>query len=357
MNNGNVDQSHSNSNPSPSTSPSKARRRRKRNNKNKNKNQNQNNGNQSNQNSSKSPTKSNKKKRQKPSPKQAAKPSPNDIGTKLDRVQLSNKSKKNPWSKKQQSSAFENIMTEQAQSQKPIYSQYQPQQMNEEQLLEQQMIAMAIAASKKEQQELQLKEYQKYSKNDDEKQMPQNKENKEKKKGLEKEQKEEILITPKINEEEEKQIIENKPTTINDELIAATISAQSNINGNVKIGNQTLSDKALAIQLQQQEQQEYNRRQKMSQIYDGKYAKVTSSANKPTTIPKAALNFYYDDESMLHGGLTKEQYQEHLISTQASEESIIDQDENTNTESVADNDHDQNEEELVAISKHDAKIW
>lgn len=95
----------------------------------------------------------------------------------------------------------------------------------------------------------------------------------------------------------------------------------------------------------------------MSQIYDGKYAKVTSSANKPTTIPKAALNFYYDDESMLHGGLTKEQYQEHLISTQASEESIIDQDEdeNTNTESVADN--DQNEEELVAISKHDAKIW
>ena len=94
----------------------------------------------------------------------------------------------------------------------------------------------------------------------------------------------------------------------------------------------------------------------MSRIYDGKYAKVTSSAAKPTTIPKAALNFYYDDDSILNGGLTKEQYQQHLMTTQSSEESIVD--ENTNTESVADTEETgAMKEELVAISKHDAKIW
>eukprot|EP00486_Rosalina_sp_Unknown_P001187 CAMPEP_0201565046 /NCGR_PEP_ID=MMETSP0190_2-20130828/3875_1 /ASSEMBLY_ACC=CAM_ASM_000263 /TAXON_ID=37353 /ORGANISM="Rosalina sp." /LENGTH=293 /DNA_ID=CAMNT_0047982047 /DNA_START=303 /DNA_END=1180 /DNA_ORIENTATION=+ len=290
-------------------------------------NQGNNSPNKSNQNtdSTKSNTKSNKKKRQKP--KQTMNTNTNattkPINTKLDRVELLNKGKKNPWSKKQQSSAFENIMSEQAQTKKPNYNHIQPQ-IDEQALLEQQMLAMAIAASKKEQQEEQLKEYQKYS----------NKQNNANENGIINEQNgndnddEKQLELEQTNniekEDEEKQITEDKPS-INDELIAATINAQSNINSNVKLGDETLSDEALAIQLQQQEQREYNRRQKMSQIYDGKYAKVTSSATKPTTVPKAALNFYYDDKSMLNGGLTKEQYQQHLMTTQASEESIIDE--------------------------------
>jgi len=221
------------------------------------------------------------------------------------------------------------------------------------------MLAMAIAASKKEQQEEQLKEYQKYS----------NKQNNANENGIINEQNgndnddEKQLELEQTNniekEDEEKQITEDKPS-INDELIAATINAQSNINSNVKLGDETLSDEALAIQLQQQEQREYNRRQKMSQIYDGKYAKVTSSATKPTTVPKAALNFYYDDKSMLNGGLTKEQYQQHLMTTQASEESIIDENGNVDAESGSIATTEQTElmeEELEAISKHDAKIW
>ena len=91
----------------------------------------------------------------------------------------------------------------------------------------------------------------------------------------------------------------------------------------------------------------------MSQIYDGKYAKVTSSSSQPTAIPKAALNFYYDDDSMLNGGLTKEEYQQHLITTQASQESIVNDEEETEPQDK----QVKEEEELVAISKHDAKIW
>ena len=95
-------------------------------------------------------TKSNTKKRPK------SKPKPKSIQSQInetnnvrpDRVALSNKSKKNPWSKKQKSSTFEDIMNEQRESQKPNYN-YSQTQINEQELLEQQMVAMAIAASKK----------------------------------------------------------------------------------------------------------------------------------------------------------------------------------------------------------------
>merc|ERR1719384_1524232 len=106
-----------------------------------------------------------------------------------------------------------------------------------------------------------------------------------------------------------------------------------------------MSDEMLAIHLQKQEQNELLRRQKLSQIHDGKYAKVTSSSVHPTAIPKSALKFYYDDTSMMNGGLTKEQYQ------QSSEKRSV-----NGSDGVDTNSKTQMVEE-VAISKHDAKIW
>ena len=266
--NNNVNQSNSSS-----VSPSRSRRRRKRNNRNKNKNETDSKSND------KVNTKSNKKRKVKPKAKTKAKPQSVQSQTnqtknvKLDRVALSKKSKKNPWSKKQKSSAFENIMSEQRESQKPNYKHSQTQ-ITEQQLLEQQMVEIAIAASKKEQHELQLKEYEKYSKKDNNKQCDEEQLKVEQEKAKEQENQEnqenkENEDTKNIkNEDDEKQIIikdkdenESKESTlINDELIAATINAQSNIGSKINMEDQTISDQALAIQLQREEEHEFNRR-------------------------------------------------------------------------------------------------
>eukprot|EP01084_Bolivina_argentea_P036785 68017_1 len=99
---------------------------------------------------------------------------------------------------------------------------------------------------------------------------------------------------------------------------------------------QAISDEMLAIYLQQQEQQKLLRNQKRSQMHDGKYAKVTSSSAHTTAIPKAALKFYYDDESMMNGNaLTKHKEQTQSKST------------NENTIETVEE----------GMSKHDPKIW
>merc|ERR1740131_130463 len=92
------------------------------------------------------------------------------------------------------------------------------------------------------------------------------------------------------------------------------------------------------MRLQQEEQRELVRRQRMA----GKYSKVTSSNSQlAAAIPRAALNFYYDDESLMNGGLTKEQFQEQ---EEVQEETAVS---NGNS----------HKQEQVPMSKHDAKMW
>merc|ERR1712083_1116377 len=59
------------------------------------------------------------------------------------------------------------------------------------------------------------------------------------------------------------------------------------------------SDEMFEIRLQKEEQRQLARNQKMSELYHGKHARVTSTSVGPTTLPKEQLNFYYDDNKLM----------------------------------------------------------
>jgi len=239
-------------------------------------------------------------------------------------------------------------MHEQQHRQQPNYG-FTEFELDEQELLEQQMILEAIAASTKPQQ----------PSHTDANEVPQHDDD---------EHKEQHMIAQKTEPTESNEL-ESKPDsadktqqTMHDALVAASVQAEPAVDltevakgGNddkqqqQKKVHDAVSDEMLAIHLQQQERAELLRRQKLSQMYDGKYAKVTSSSVHMPAIPKSALQFYYDDESMLNGGLTKEEYHTKLESLQHQQSS--------DQPTVEDNTASKPMAKRNGVSKHDPKVW
>jgi len=173
--------------------------------------------------------------------------------------------------------------------------------MSDAELLEQQMILQAIAESNKL-----------TSKSDEPEAKPKPK--------------------PANDEQKQPTQAQPKPAPAADANTNPEASESKGTNGAVESVDkdvQCVSDAMLAMRLQQQEQRELTRRKKLREMHDGKFGKVTSSsAHSAAAIPKAALNFYYDDDSLMNGALTKQQRKE--ANAQA---------------------------EKAAVSKHDAKKW
>eukprot|EP00484_Ammonia_sp_Unknown_P010418 CAMPEP_0197075864 /NCGR_PEP_ID=MMETSP1384-20130603/211825_1 /TAXON_ID=29189 /ORGANISM="Ammonia sp." /LENGTH=472 /DNA_ID=CAMNT_0042514713 /DNA_START=126 /DNA_END=1544 /DNA_ORIENTATION=+ len=375
-----------------SSSPSKHRRRRRKNHKKKNTDTN---GNDSNSPKSTSPNKQ-------------LKPT-----TRLQLNAHSKPSKNKPWKTVNSSSsaAMKNIMHEQQHRQQPNYG-FTEFELDEQELLEQQMILEAIAASTKPQQPPHTDANEVPQHDDDEhkeqhmiaqKTEPtESNELESKPDSVDKteqtmhdalvaasvqaepavdltetakdnehdddEHKEQHMIAQKTEPTESNEL-ESKPDsadktqqTMHDALVAASVQAEPAVDltevakgGNddkqqqQKKVHDAVSDEMLAIHLQQQERAELLRRQKLSQMYDGKYAKVTSSSVHMPAIPKSALQFYYDDESMLNGGLTKEEYHTKLESLQHQQSS--------DQPTVEDKAASKPTAKRNGVSKHDPKVW
>ena len=147
------------------------------------------------------------------------------------RIYTKTKSQKSsPWKKVNKATTFDTIMNEQRSAQQPQID-YLQSEMDEQALLEQQLILQAIEESKKSQQQQQTQQIAK----DDEKMQE---------------------INTKIENDKTKDVQQDTPKAINDELIAAEINAQTM----APIQDNTISDEKLAIELQRQEQLDLIRR-------------------------------------------------------------------------------------------------
>jgi len=213
------------------------------------------------------------------------------------------------------SSALQHIMNEQQLQQRPTYG-YSEEELSEQSLIEQQMIMQAIAESTR----MQLVDDNDGNGNNH----TNSNADDEKKKN---DDRDKDTTTTSTNADTDTSA-NGDPTTSTDnkskndalnEMTAASLQHEDSHN---------FSDELFAIAVQKQEEKALRRQQKMSKMYDGKFAKVTSADSHKAAIPNSALQFCYNDESMLNGARTKQQQQQQ-----------------------------QTEQMVQSPSKHDAKKW